>query len=223
MNTNTSEKNILEVSTQLPLAIDASNVVTNSAVSKTFVSNLNQSWSTLLAAFVIALTVTTFTYQLPYENSGTQVTAIVPVNLVKLTNQVRTEQGLNNLTTNEQLNLAAANKVKAIFANQYFSHTGKNGEKFSSWIKEAGYTNYEIVGENLALGYFDQQAMMDAWMASPKHKENIVSPLYKEIGMAAATGNFHGKNTTIVVQLFGEQIANSQTNSNNTITANINR
>lgn len=229
METKAINKDNLNELMQLPFVAEPTVVVNDipldqTSVSQTFISNLNQSWSTLLAAFVIALVVTTFTYQLPFEQQLTQpqVTAITPVNLISLTNQVRAEQGLNTLGANEELNLAAANKVKAIFANQYFSHTGKDGEKFSSWIKQAGYNHYEIVGENLALGYFDQQAMMNAWMNSPKHKENIVSPFYQDIGMAAATGEFHGKNTTIVVQLFGKQIP-SQTNSSATITANISR
>lgn len=225
MNTNTN-KDVNQNLAQLPAVGQLNNelvdALSSGTTANTFINNLNQSWSTLLAAFIIAICVTVFTYQ-PTNNysQSNYVAAVVPANLIDLTNVVRSEQKLDTLAINEQLNLAAANKVKAIFANQYFSHTGKNGEKFSSWIKQAGYTNYDIVGENLALGYFDQQTIMNAWMNSPKHKENIVSPLFNEIGMAAATGNYHGKETTIIVQLFGKQTNTVQSESSNTITANI--
>lgn len=216
-----SEKEILKNIVELPLT----NEVNETAVTSknTFLNNLEQSWSTLLAAFIIAISLSVFSFQLPANKKqiNKNVIAVVPVNLVESTNKIRAEQNLSTLSINEQLNLAAANKVKAIFANQYFSHTGKDGEKFSSWIKQAGYNNYEIVGENLALGYVDQQSVMNAWIDSPKHKENIVSPLYNEIGMAAATGNFNGKETTIIVQLFGKRTNNDQIINNNTLTANI--
>ncbi len=222
-------KNDLETVLQLPVTVISGNSITNIAEDdkavSTFKSRLNQSWTTLLLALIVASIFSIFTYQLPIEKQAvkTQVIAVTPVNLIELTNDVRNKYNLDTLNTNPRLNEAAANKVRAIFSEQYFSHTGKNNEKFSSWIKSAGYDNYVIVGENLAMGYYDQQAMMDAWLDSPKHRDNILSPFFNDIGIAAATGNYHGKNTTIVVQLFGKQ--NSPQNSNDTAikTANITR
>jgi len=221
METN-SEKDLVKNLVQLPLTNEVDEL-TIANTDNTLLNNLRQSWSTLLAAFIIAISLSVFSFQFPYskQKANQNVIAIVPVNLVDSTNKVRAEQNLSTLNINEQLNLAAANKVKAIFSNQHFSHTGKDGEKFSSWIRQAGYNNYEIVGENLALGYVDQQSVIDAWIASPKHRDNIISPLFEEIGMAAATGNFQGKETTIIVQLFGKRNDSNQIINNNTLTANI--
>lgn len=213
-----SVKNEIETIMQLPVTVvsatPVTNIVEDSKTVLSFKNRFNQSWSTLLLAFIVASIYILFTYKLPFEKSinDAQVIAVTPVNLIELTNDVRKQHSLNTLDNNPLLNQAAANKVKSIFADQHFSHTGKNNEKFSSWIKSAGYDNYVIVGENLALGYYDQQAMMEAWLNSPKHRDNILSPFFNDIGIAAATGNYHGKNVTIVVQLFGKQ-NNDQANN----------
>jgi hypothetical protein len=45
--------------------------------------------------------------------------------------------------------------------------------------------------------------MVEAWMASPTHKANIVNPRYSDIGIAVINGNLEGFETTLVVQMFG--------------------
>jgi len=44
-----------------------------------------------------------------------------------------------------------------------------------------------------------------ALMQSPLHKKNILNNDYQDIGLAIATGEINGKNTTILVELFGGQ------------------
>ena len=60
-------------------------------------------------------------------------------------------------------------------------------------------------GENLAKGFRTAEGVHEAWMASPTHKENIMSPNYKDIGVAVVEGTLLGKETTLVVQMFGNQ------------------
>ncbi len=40
-------------------------------------------------------------------------------------------------------------------------------------------------------------------MASPTHRDNVLSQKYKDIGVAIKTGVLLGKETTLVVQMFG--------------------
>ena len=49
--------------------------------------------------------------------------------------------------------------------------------------------------------------MEKAWTESPSHRQNLLNSNFKEIGIAVVIGDFQGKETTIVVQLFGSPIA----------------
>jgi uncharacterized protein YkwD len=91
-----------------------------------------------------------------------------------------------------------------MMSENYWSHNSPSGKSPWVWFNQAGY-NYVYAGENLAKDFGSTSRMMEAWMASPTHKENIVSPKYEEIGIAVVPGNIGGQDTVLVVQLFGAQ------------------
>jgi hypothetical protein len=122
--------------------------------------------------------------------------------IISLTNQERTSLGLNTLKNNSQLAAAALAKANNMFEEQYWDHFGPNGETPWQFIRGAGY-NYVYAGENLAKGFRTSEGVHEAWMASPTHKANIVSANYKDIGIAVVDGVLEGKQTTLVVQMFG--------------------
>lgn len=122
--------------------------------------------------------------------------------LVALTNQQRTEHGLKALTYNAKLHDAAEAKAKDILNKGYFEHVSPQGKTPWMFIDEAGY-NYTKAGENLAIDFTTVEGPIPAWMASPGHRANILKPEYKEIGIAEATGMYNGRETTVVVQMFG--------------------
>jgi hypothetical protein len=126
--------------------------------------------------------------------------------LISLTNQERAAFGLNTLNTNAKLTAAAKAKAENMFEEQYWDHFGPNGETPWQFITAAGY-NYVYAGENLAKGFRTSEGVVEAWMASPKHRENILSKNYKDIGIAVKTGVLLGKETTLVVQMFGNLTA----------------
>ncbi|MDD4271733.1 MAG: CAP domain-containing protein [Patescibacteria group bacterium] len=135
------------------------------------------------------------------------LSAITPEEIIALTNQARQTAGLNALTANQLLTQAAIAKGKAILESQAFKHN-INDRKFSSWIRDTGY-NYSYVGENLAIDFETSQSVIDAWKNSPMHKKNLLSPYYREIGLAAVQGKFQGQDTTVVVQIFGSPAVGS--------------
>ncbi|MDY0097413.1 MAG: CAP domain-containing protein [Candidatus Dojkabacteria bacterium] len=128
--------------------------------------------------------------------------SITPSNIIMLTNQERAAVGLNTLNTNAKLSAAATAKANNMFEEQYWDHYGPNGETPWMFITQAGYT-YVYAGENLAKGFRTAEGVHEAWMASPTHKENIMSGKYKEIGVAVVEGTLLGKETILVVQMFG--------------------
>jgi hypothetical protein len=134
--------------------------------------------------------------------SQAQASTITPGNIINLTNQERVAWGLNALQTNSQLSAAALAKANDMFEKQYWDHFGPNGESPWQFIRAAGY-NYVYAGENLAKGFRTAEGVHEAWMASPTHKANIISGNYKDIGVAVVEGVLLGKQTILVVQMFG--------------------
>lgn len=131
-----------------------------------------------------------------------KASSINSANIIALTNQERSSQGLNTLNNNSQLAAAALAKANDMFEKQYWDHFGPNGETPWQFIRAAGY-NYVYAGENLAKGFQTAEGVHEAWMASPTHKANLLSPNYKDIGVAVVEGVLLGKQTILVVQMFG--------------------
>jgi hypothetical protein len=121
------------------------------------------------------------------------------------TNAQRTALGLGPLTLNMQLSAAAAQKATDMFAKDYWAHNSPTGATPWTFISGAGY-HYVVAGENLAKNFTTSQAVVDAWMASPTHRENIVKPGYRDIGFAVVNGKLNGEDTTLVVQMFGSTV-----------------
>lgn len=122
---------------------------------------------------------------------------------IKWTNTERTSRGLPALDENARLSAAAKAKLDDLFAKQYFAHESPTGVGPGEVVRAAGY-QFIFTGENLALGNFsDDRALVTAWMNSPGHRENILSPQFIEIGVAVGRGTFEGKITWLAVQEFG--------------------
>lgn len=120
------------------------------------------------------------------------------------TNAQRTAAGLSALTLNSELSSAAAAKAADMFAKNYWAHNSPTGETPWDFIIGSGY-HYTVAGENLAKNFSDSQSVVNAWMASPTHRANMVKPSYKEVGFAVVNGTLNGEETTLVVQMFGAQ------------------
>lgn len=122
--------------------------------------------------------------------------------LVNLVNSERIARGLSLLTIDSRLVAAAHAKGNDMINKDYWSHYGPNGESPWDFIIGAGY-DYTYAGENLAKDFSSTIPIHSAWMASPSHKSNIINGNFMNIGIAQVTGEFQGKETTIVVQMFG--------------------
>lgn len=129
-------------------------------------------------------------------------TSITADELISLTNAKRAEGGLPQLTVNPVLSQAAQAKAADMIAKNYWAHTSPDGLTPWVWFKNVGY-RYLYAGENLARDFGDSGSVVNAWMNSPTHRENIMSNRYQEIGIAVVHDTFQGQPTTLVVQMFG--------------------
>jgi len=118
------------------------------------------------------------------------------------TNQQRIQTGLEALRYSDTLSKSAQAKAEHMFANNYWAHNAPDGTTPWDFFKQVDY-QYQIAGENLAKDFYDTSSMMSAWMKSPTHRDNIVNPKYKEIGIGVVNGTLSGIKTTLVVQHFG--------------------
>lgn len=129
-----------------------------------------------------------------------------PEKLVILINEQRKHYGLMILTTNQQLDAAAYKKAKDMCDQQYWSHVGPGEKQPWQWVIEEGYT-YSQAGENLARDFSTAEEVINAWMASPTHQENILNELYKEIGTAVVRCTIDGERTSLIVQHYSNPSA----------------
>lgn len=143
---------------------------------------------------------------LMWRYSDWLVGSILPAVVVDLTNQNRAAASLPSLNRNPLLDQAAQYKAEHMAKLEYFSHYSPDGTSPWYWFETVGYT-FAHAGENLAIHFNDSRALVEAWMNSPTHRDNIVAPQYTEIGIGTARGRFEGFDTVYVVQLFGTPAA----------------
>jgi hypothetical protein len=127
---------------------------------------------------------------------------ISPEKVIELTNQKRLENGVGAVVYNESLAKAAQQKAADMLEQDYWAHVAPDGTEPWDFFRAVGYT-YRFAGENLARDFMNPETAVEAWMASPSHRENMLAGKYTEIGIAVAEGDLNGKDTTLVVQFFG--------------------
>jgi len=124
--------------------------------------------------------------------------------LLLLTNLKRQEKGLPPLIMNSQLTQAAYQKAKDMFSKNYWAHVAPDGTTPWVFIRGSGY-DYVYAGENLARGFTTSNDVVEAWMNSQSHRENMLSPNYQEIGFAILEGTLTGDETVLVVEMLGSR------------------
>lgn len=135
---------------------------------------------------------------------------ISPSEVVRLTNEKRISAGLSALSLNQELSAAAYTKGQDMISKDYWSHVAPDGTQPWKFFNQFGY-KYRYAGENLARDFTNASSAIDAWMNSPTHRENILNPKYKEIGIGVVEGDLAGVDTTIIVQFFGATYADKVT------------
>lgn len=156
----------------------------------------------ILAFVVFQAGLKTFPAQMP--NVLGYATDIHVEKLLAAVNAKRQAAGLGLLRFDTQLSEAAARKAADMFAKNYWSHNSPVGSTPWEFITQSGYA-YTVAGENLAKNFSDSQGVVDAWMGSPTHRDNILKASYRDVGFAVVNGTLNGEETTLVVQMFGSR------------------
>ena len=129
--------------------------------------------------------------------------AISPGSLISVVNQDRQKYNLPALHESEQLTSAALAKARDILEKDYFAHLSPEGLLPWDFIHDQGF-DYQFAGENLAINYTNSFELETAFLNSPHHRDNLLSPLFTDIGVAVVEGEYRGQPAIITVQMFGK-------------------
>ena len=110
--------------------------------------------------------------------------------LLKLINNARKSNNLNELAKDNSLYDAAQIKSDDMNKNNYFSHTSPTYGTPFELMRDLGIS-YKSAGENIA-GNSDITAAFNSWMNSENHKKNILSTSYNYIGLGITKSKDYG-------------------------------
>lgn len=115
--------------------------------------------------------------------------------IVVLTNQIRVQHGLLPLKRTSMLENAGRYHATDMAVDDYFSHNTKdivNGQfvETCTWSSriQTYYTDWRALAENIAAGYPSAESVVEGWMESEGHRNNILNDELSEIGV----GYFNG-------------------------------
>ncbi len=112
-----------------------------------------------------------------------------------LLNHERTSRGLRPVSENKQAFRAATKHNLRMVQHRCFAHQCYGEKDLVGRLTDSGYLPCDCtwrVGENLAWGETvngTPRAIVDAWMASPEHRENVLNPSFRQIGIGTAWGS----------------------------------
>ncbi len=125
--------------------------------------------------------------------------------VVDLTNKAREEHGLPALKMNARL-FAAARAHAANMAKQGKMEHKLDGKTHGDRIDAAGY-KWASAFENIAYDFKTPKDVVDGWMGSEHHRENILQKEVTEIGVGTATRDNH----IYIAQVFAHELKPPQT------------
>lgn len=111
--------------------------------------------------------------------------------VIRLVNIERANRGLKPLAHNWELSRVARFKSMDMRDRAYFSHQSPTYGSPFEMIRNFGLS-YTAAGENIAAGQRTAAAVVEAWMNSQGHRENILNATYTQIGVGYASGGSMG-------------------------------
>jgi uncharacterized protein YkwD len=132
----------------------------------------------------------------PAPKSQTSPTAVLSGRALVLVNEVRARGAhcgaqafapAPPLTLSGTLDSVAYGHASDMAAHNYFEHEDLNGQTPADRVRAVGYRE-KLVGENIAYGPETVDEVVQGWLNSPDHCENIMDPRFAQMGVAFAAG-----------------------------------
>lgn len=115
-----------------------------------------------------------------------QGTALTPKAVLAEVNRQRAAQGLAAFAAAPRLQVVAQDQACQIASSQIISHRDTAGRSVAARATAAGY-GWGHIAENVGFGRLaSAEAVVAAWMTSPGHRANLLSPKASEAGFGYA-------------------------------------
>lgn len=101
--------------------------------------------------------------------------------LLSTTNAARIRAGLTLLHSDALLDRIAQAHAEAMAYGGYFDHIDNAGRGVGERLLAAGY-NYRWCGENISAGKTHAGEVVEWWLNSAPHRENILKPEFTDVG-----------------------------------------
>ncbi|MFI1258577.1 CAP domain-containing protein [Streptomyces netropsis] len=112
--------------------------------------------------------------------------ASIAAHLLALVNRERVRAGRRPVRADARLARLAQDFSEDMARRGFFAHTDPDGR--TPWDRAAKHGITTLGGENIARGHSDAEAVMEAWMRSPGHRQNILNGDYRTIGIGMHSG-----------------------------------
>jgi uncharacterized protein YkwD len=117
--------------------------------------------------------------------------------VLEMTNQARRAKGLPPLSQDEELTKVARAYSDDMLLRRFFDHTTPDGVTFDERISDHYPHWIYLVGENIwsAFGYNPgnpsklAKEIVDDWLSSPGHRENLLDPRFTHLGVGVSARN----------------------------------
>ena len=131
-----------------------------------------------------------------------------PDELFRLVNEERIKAGVKPLIRTHELDISAETKAKRMQDIQNTDHIDpQTGYEGVDYIVDL-YPNLRCIylGENISWNFPIEKQLVDGWMGSQGHKENILNAKFTHAGMYITRGGRDKHYHTIAVQHFCQKI-----------------
>jgi uncharacterized protein YkwD len=151
---------------------------------------------------------TWFVFAAPYSAPAVSQTPLLASRALQLVNAVRARGarcGERSFAPAPPVKLSvtlasvAFGHASDMAQHDYFEHRDLAGHSPADRVRAVGYRE-NLVGENIAYGPKSTDEVVQGWLDSPGHCENIMDPRFAEMGIAFAPGRA-GKHGLFWVQL----------------------
>jgi uncharacterized protein YkwD len=116
--------------------------------------------------------------------------------LLAAMNQTRAAYGLAPLRVDSRLERAARGHSRDMLRRGYFAHGNFRGRLIRAGARGPA------IGENLAWGTGSRatpQGVVAAWLASPRHRANLLRPGFRRVGLGRLVGRFASASGAAVI------------------------
>jgi uncharacterized protein YkwD len=103
--------------------------------------------------------------------------------VARLANTDRAARGLNPVREQAALREAANWLARDMATRDYFHHTDSQGRDMGRRLLAFGYSNAQVMAENIGKGAETPEAVVRGWLNSPPHRRNLLHPDVREVGV----------------------------------------